>query len=465
MTRSRYVCFVAALAAVGLWPGVTHAHELSAAQAPPSGARPNVLVVVTDDQRARGTLQVMPAVERLFARRGVNYVNAFTSTPLCCPARASLMTGLYAHNHGVLSNDEGQVDNLRHRATMQFQLDALGYRTAIFGKYLNRWRERRAPRHFDEWAIRAHGNQYRGGLWNVAGELKRVRRYSTRFIGAHAARFLRRADRERDRQPWLLYVTVTAPHRPFTPEPRYEDARVGGWNGNPAVHELDRSDKPPFVRESSAPPGRGRTVRRKQLRTLLSVDDLVAKLFRVLRRRDENEDTLAFFLSDNGFHWGEHRLRGKATPYTASVRIPLLARWTGHLPRGVTRRKPVSIVDVAPTVFDATGVDAAVPSDGRSLLRRPRGKRVLIEYWRTALPSSAPTWAALRSRGAQYVEYYSDATGAVRFREFYDLRRDRWQLRNPLGTPDALDDPPAERLERLAARLAAARACSGPACR
>jgi arylsulfatase A-like enzyme len=203
-------------------------------------------------------------------------------------------------------------------------------------------------------------------------------------------------------------------------------------------------------------------LRTGQLRTLLSVDDLVDRVLGRLAGTGELDDTLVFYLSDNGYSWGEHRHVGKFVPYTESIKVPFLVRWPGRLPAGTVDDRLVATVDIVPTVLDAAGIapDPGTPLDGRSLLDGRRRERLLAEYWRD--PANAPgirDWAALRTPGWQYVENY-DQPGGGTFREFYDLASDPGMERNLLADDDPGNDPPAA----LAAELAAARACAGASC-
>ena len=208
-------------------------------------------------------------------------------------------------------------------------------------------------------------------------------------------------------------------------------------------------------------------MRARQLRTLMSVDDMVGRIFESMGELGERRDTLAIFLSDNGFIWADHRIGGenktagqKRLPYTASIGIPLLIRWPGQVPQGATSARLTGTVDIAPTVLDAAGVapdPAAPPLDGRSLLQPAVRDRVLLEYWRLG---KAPfkTWASTRTRAFQYTEYYGEDRRTVVFREYYDLIRDPWQLRNLLRDGDPSNDPSLGGLE---AQLSADRTCAG----
>lgn len=225
------------------------------------------------------------------------------------------------------------------------------------------------------------------------------------------------------------------------------------------MRERDRSDKPPYVRETRTPRATGAAHRRGQLRTLMSVDDMVGDLFRALRRSGELEDTVAVYLSDNGYMWGEHGLVGKTAPYGMSVRVPLYVRWPGAVARRATDDRLVANVDVAPTILEAAGVapDPDVPMDGRPLTNDHERDRLLLEFW--ARPGrDTPNWAATIRARSLYVEYFEpDGAYRVPFREYYDLVADEFELRNLLADATASNDPPAA----LSAQLAADRMCSG----
>ena len=422
--------------------------------------RPNVLIFVTDDQRATSTMWVLPETKRNFVRNGVSYPNAFAVTPLCCPSRATILTGQYAHNHGVKGNGPPRLG----RATLFPRLlqDA-GYRTAMVGKFLNSWRLGRRPPHFDRWA--SGGSPYVDPRFNVNGSVRTVNGYSTTLVGRFAGRFLHGLEAN-DRAPWLLYVAPHAPHYPWRPAAQHASRGVGSWSGNPAVLESDRSDKPPFVRSVFFSLAEGRSVRAAQLRTLMSVDEVVGRVFAKLRALGEARRTLAIFTSDNGFLWADHHLGGtagtagqKRLPYTASVQIPLLLRWPGHVAAGSRHGRITGTVDIAPTVLDAAGIatdSVSPPLDGRSLLSGETRRRIVLEYWRGRVDSWIPNWASLRTPGFQYVEYYRD--GRTFFREYYNLRRDPWQLRNLLHDGTRANNPD---VAALSARLRRDRRCAG----
>jgi arylsulfatase A-like enzyme len=433
------------LVAAGCTAPTAPPERSSTSQAPDA---PNVLVVMSDDQRL-GTMAVMPETREWFGRGGTRFRRAFATTPLCCPSRASIFTGRYAHNHGVLNNSLAL--ELDHATTVQRYLHDAGYRTAIAGKFLNDWPLRVPPPHFDRYAIT--NGSYFETPFNVNGTMRTVTRYSTDFVAATSVEFLREFEEE-DHRPWLLYVTPWAPHLPAKPPPRHRGAPVPPWQPGVGIFERDRSDKPPFVQASNESPERARRIRRDQLRTLMAVDDLVGRLRRTLADLGETRSTLAIFISDNGYFWGEHRLIEKFLPYSESVRVPLYVRWPGHIERGAVSDRIVANIDIAPTVLRAAGVSPEHTIDGRSLFASDR-RSLLLEFWVEI--GTTPDWASLWTPRSQYVEYY-DEHGDVTFREGYDLGRDPLQLRNVLPRADDVAGTP---VTQLTEQLADLRTCAG----
>ncbi len=442
--------------------GSTHRAPLAAAEAQ---TRPNILIIVTDDQR--GGLSMMPESRRRFVKQGVLYSPAFVTTPLCCPSRTSIMTGRDAHNHGVKANSPrpgGGARALDHSTTIQRYLDDAGYHTGVIGKFLNGpWRFSTRPPHFDEWATvdgimkpKDEGRKWYDYPFNINGETTYTKGYITTVMGKLATGFIRRNSGD---TPWYLYLAPKAPHMPAPAESRYDDLRVGWWDGNPAVFEKDKSDKPPYVRQSRGDLGHANAVRKKQFRSLVSVDDMVKAIFDELRAQGE-EDTLVFFISDNGYQWSEHGLTRKGAPYSQSVNILMMARWPGHLARGGRNTRWAANIDIAPTVLQAAGIrrDPRMPIDGRSLLDPAwRRDRILLEYWCNT--SRCNPWASIRTRTDQFVEYYR--RGRVIFTEYYNLRRDPWQLVNLSKDGVKGNTPPVGPQHR---GLKRARSCSGGRC-
>ena len=392
--------------------------------------RPNILIIMTDDQRAdRDSLSVMDSTRRIFGK-GSYYPNAVATTPLCCPSRASVFTGKYVHNHKVTT--QNNAANMPQEWTMQYHLKSLGYTTALVGKYLNNWS---GPKpYFDYVKGGVFTNYYDGS-----------RKYTTHVIRNNALSLLNTFE-SKDAKPWLMYVYPFAPHDPAIPEKAYETAAVPEWRETPARAETNLRDKPAFVQNKAVKTSKPavRTLRKRMLRTLLSVDDMNRAIFQRLGHLGES-NTLAFFLSDNGYLWYEHKLSEKQLPYDDSIQVPFFARWPGHIPAGKDPRI-VANIDIAPTVYDALGyVPSSYTPDGKSLFSSDRD-HILTEF-RASNP-----WYALWHPDWTYVQY------DVGFKEFYGPE-DPWQLNNSFkgGTPP-------DNASRLAALLSAAKSCSGVSC-
>ena len=444
----------AAIAVVALCIPLTGLHPVSRAVA--QETRPNVLVIVTDDQR--GGLSVMPETRHRIGVRGVRFPNAFATTPLCCPSRASIFTGQYAHNHGVKTNGLGS--RLDTSTTIQRYLSDAGYMNGLIGKYLNSWNVENPPPHFDYFALSDNGSKkprYYDSVWNVNGAFRTVEGYSTDYMTRKGKQFLRLADSTDDERPWFLYMAPNAPHYPYTPSETYARAKVPEWSGNPAVFEQDKSDKPLFVQNASASYSHGYWARKKQFRTLMSVDDLVAGVLDKLAKLHESRNTLVLFISDNGYAWSEHGLKGKSVPYLQVTKVPFMLRWPLGAPYRTFDDRLVANIDIAPTIASATGVDDEVEHtmDGRSLLDETWVRdRLLLESW-------GIHWASTVTPEYQYTEYYDDFD-QVEFREYYDLSADPWQLTNLLEDADLTNTPPE--LPAIQARLATDKSCSGNSC-
>ena len=421
----------------------------------PEPPRPNVLLVVTDDMRLDG-LQAMPFTVEWLMDGGRSFPNAYATTPLCCPSRASIFTGLYTHNHGVLKNrDSHKLDT---STTIQAHLQQAGYRTAIAGKYLNSWNVSEDPPHFDRWA--SYSGRYYGKPFNVDGVATPTDEYSTYHIGNRATGFLKDFER-RDERPWFLYVATVAPHTPFTiaSKHRAADVPVMGRRildlADPVPRERDVSDKPAFQGREFALE-KPRKLARKQWRLLLSVDDIMRNLRRTLRELDEEKDTLVVFTSDQGLMQGEHGLYAKRLPYTESIQVPMLMRWDGHIEPGPVDAL-VANIDIAPTILGLAG--ASVATDGRSLLAGEERDELFLEQldnWRVGLPD----WRSIRTHELQYIEYY-DRKGELIEREYYDLLEDPFQLTNLFGDEDPANDPD---VSALSGRIETYSGCMGDDC-
>jgi arylsulfatase A-like enzyme len=426
--------------------------------------RPNVLIFITDDQRPE-SMEAMPKTSRYFVNEGRWYPNAFATTPVCCPSRASIFTGRFVHNHDVKKFTPYELDQA---TTLQAILRASGYRTGFFGKYLNAWSLSDVPPHFDDWAFFPQSSReaYFGLGWRAGEGITDVERYSTDYLGDRALRFLKQGTRENPESPWLMFISTPAAHLPFSPEGEFRDEPVGTWEGNDAVFEQDLSDKPEAIQRPVK--GKcsftcGRRVRELQNRTLMSVDSMVDRVMGELTELGQADNTIAFFVSDNGMMWGEHGVRNKRWPYTESVQVPLGVRWPARLEPGIDERL-VATVDIVPTVLDATGgaPDRLSEVDGRSLLEDQWERdEMLLEHWPS---TTVPGYGSIRTENYQYVEYYARNMRRVTFREYYDLSADPWQLENLLARPNQAGSPNDATLRDLSLRLKRLRRCEGQTC-
>lgn len=474
LTTGRYrargvaaVLLCGALATAGwlaLLPAVKGEDQAKAAR----GKKPNVVVVMTDDQEAK-SVRVMRTVKRRLAGKGVTFKNAFATFPTCCPSRATFLTGQYAHNHGVRGNrpPNGGVDVFNDSRTLPIALRRAGYRTGYVGRYLNGYDSRKVPPGWSDWRVpigRKAFRMYRYKL-NENGRIKRYGKktdhYATDVYGGLAASFIRRS--ARGPKPFFLMLATVAPHSDVTrsnpPNPQPARRHQGRFKDRklprpPSFNEADVDDKPFFVRKR-APLDREaiRGLERRyqdRLETLLAVDDAVRRLIDQLRKSKELSNTLIIFTSDNGFMLGEHRLTAKGKLYEESASVPLIMRGPG-VPDGVRRKQIVGNIDLAPTIFALTGAKPLRSVDGRSLLplarkaRKAKGRDLLFEN---------QTSAAVRT--PRYL--FADHAGSEA--ELYDLRKDPFELRSRHDAPQF-----ASIRTRLEQRLDKLRDCAGASCR
>jgi arylsulfatase A-like enzyme len=419
---------------------------------------PNILLILTDDQRVSDTLDVMPETRQWFETGGTDFTNAYVTTPQCCPSRSTIFSGRYLHNHDVRSNDVSP--NLDQRYTLQKYLQQAGYQTGIFGKYLNGWNLLHNPPSFDKWSIFTAG--YSPIRVNEQGVVKGVSQYATSYISDKAVQFIQDAE-SNDSRPWFLELATTAPHAPFQPEAQYANAPVPAWQPNPAQTESDRSDKPPYIQAQNVDLQTASDRRTAQLRTLMSVDDLVSTVFQTLEATGEDSDTLAVFTSDNGYEWADHGLIEKEYPYIEDVQVPMFLRWPSHIAAGATDSRLVTNADIAPTFLDAAGgITPDRPMDGGSILGSSLNRnRVLTEFSRDD-EQNVPSWASILTPTYHYIEYYgTNDPRTITYREYYDLTSDPFELTNLLNDGNPGNDPSTA---ALSAQLAADRHCAGSSC-
>lgn len=434
---------VAAVAAAGL--ALSSGSAAIAVAVPP-----NIIVFMTDDQNV-SSLEVMSNVRALLAQQGVTFANNFVSYPLCCPSRATYLTGQYPHNHDVMWNSapDGGYYKLRGNETLPVWMTRAGYQTAHIGKYLNGYGTQNPleiPNGWGEWYGSVDPSTYRmwGYTLNENGVLRTYGQdnvedpalYQTDVYRAKAVDYI---NRKAPGGPFFLSVATLAPHteggwasqngnRNPRPAPRHRGAFGDrALPKPPSYDEVDVSDKPAHIRAlpriTAMAEAQILKTYRSRLESLLAVDEAVAAIVNALQANGELANTLIIFTSDNGWLQGEHRIpSGKIHPYEESIRVPLILRGPGLTPN-TTRTGQVSNIDLAPTVLAAGGGTPGIVVDGQSLLPVSTAVRpVLIETG--PRPDGSRWYAAVRTPRFVYVEH---STGE---RELYDMQLDPWQLQS-----------------------------------
>jgi N-acetylglucosamine-6-sulfatase len=457
---------------------------VGAAQAAP--ARPNIVLVLTDDL-SWNLVRHMPHV-RSMQRRGVTFSRYLVTNSLCCPSRASILTGQYPHNTGVLSNEPPTGGFEAFQAlgdeshTFATALQGVGYRTAMMGKYLNGYQPRVAPGAttgyvppgWTEWDVAGNGYPELGYTLNVNGSVvrygKRPEDYLTDVLAARGTTFIDRSVAAGD--PFLLELATFSPHKPYAPAPR--DVHTFGRLRAPrdASFNTPNADPPGWLARRG--PLSGRQLAgidadyRNRVRAVQSVDQLLGSVEATLRTHGIARKTYVVFTSDNGYHMGEHRLTpGKQTVFDTDIRVPLIV--TGpRVPAGRTVSRLAANIDLRSTFGALAGAPLLRSQvDGASLINLLRGRRVgawrqgvLIEHQGAEQAAGDPdaqsreaglpgTYHAVRTARSVYAEYESGE------REYYDLGSDPLEMTN---TYARLAPARRARLHRL---LVALEACRG----
>ncbi len=452
--------------------------------------RPNFLVIVTDDQRydvlgvvqreqgERGRFPWMstPAVDRL-AADGARFRQAFVVNSLCSPSRASILTGRYPHEVGVLDNRTPFPAN---STTFAQLLAASGYRTAYVGKW-HMGRQGGARPGFE------HSASYlgHGEYFDCPFEVNGVATPTTGWVDDVSTAFAERFIREHRSEPFLAVVGFKSGHHPYEPPERrrgaYEEAqpRPAPNLASPAIYARTKPARTPrSVRREKEGEAREPASEKENetapegpnqgyFETLSGADDAVGRLLEVLDELELTQDTLVLFTSDNGMYFGEHGLRDKRTAYEESLRTPLIVRYPRRVAAGVVLDELALNIDIAPTLLDFAGLAVPAGVRGRSLrplLEARAGSAAPAPRWRDSFfygyvaerGFAAPTVTAVRTARHKLVLY----PGHPEWTELFDLGSDPYELRNLAG-----DEKLAElrgRLEREHASWTAELAFPGP---
>jgi N-acetylglucosamine-6-sulfatase len=414
--------------------------------------RPNVLVILTDDQRwdamscAGHPFLKTPNIDRL-AQEGARFANVFVTTSLCSPSRASLLSGRYARAHGVLNNFTEYPNELPGYPS---RLKEAGYETAYIGKW-HMGETNDAPRPgFDFWMSHRGQGNYFDNEFNINGTRRAIPGYYTTVVTEHALEWLKRPHA----RPWLLVLGQKAPHGgPIQPEPRFEHALDAAAVARPVnTDDYAGAGKPAWLKESFPTwHGAGGPLYglkeygkfvRTYLATLLSVDESVGRIYETLRTQGQLDHTIVVFTSDNGFVLGEHGRVDKRTAYEESLRIPLLVRYPPLARPGTVISNMVLSLDLAPSLVDVCGAKALKNIHGLSWKPLLEGKRVrwrdsfLYEYNYEAQFPYTPNVRAVRTPEWKFIRYPHGDGSPDRFAaELYHLSADPHEMTNLANEP------------------------------
>lgn len=434
----------------------------------------NIVFILSDDHRfdfmgfhpnAPEWLET-PNLDRM-AREGAHLVNAFVTTALCSPSRASILTGRYAHNHQVVDNSSpippGTTFFPEH-------LQRAGYSTGYFGKWhMGEDQESDQPRPgFDRWVSFRGQGTYFNPLLNIDGERRQMEGYTTDILTDLALEWLEQRRGDGSERPFFMYLSHKAVHAEFDPAPRhagrYGDETIP-YPASMANVESNYRGKPAWVREQrNSWHGvdfmyHGQfdfdTFYRQYSETLLALDESVGRVLDYLDRTGLSRNTLVIYMGDNGFLLGEHGLIDKRNAYEESMRVPMLAYAPGWITAGSTIPQIIRNIDIAPTLLDLAGTPIPELMDGQSVLpvftggSIPQEAELLYEYyWENAFPHT-PTTFALREDRYKYIFYH----GVWDVNELYDLQTDPAEQFNLINVPSYQQEVDRMR-QRLFQRLA-----------
>lgn len=506
--------------------------------------KPNFLFLLTDDLDMQ-TMSQLPKLKALMTDKGMTFENHFTSISQCCPARTSVLCGEYGHNTGVLTNDDTNADGTpgaltafkqfgNEKNTIAVWLKNAGYRTALMGKYLNGYEISRpgmsyaVPEGWTDWAVPLEGDVYaqynytlnvngapeKHNLPNCTGDKANApacREFGTSSLVSTAdkqANFMINVLNKKAKDfistsaktatPFFLYLSPMTPHSPSTPSPKYEALLDNeAWKAKhplpktASFNEVDISDKPTWLKNNAGLLGVGDIDRlqkayQKRVVSMYAIEDMLSELIDTLEKNGQLDNTYIVFMSDNGFHLGQHRLSaGKVTEFDTDLRIPLIIRGP-KVAAGSKTTQLTGIVDVAPTLVSLANLPIPTTVDGRSLKDTLLGgtsvprNAFLIEHANPADPKTLQSNKSLvnepretvnQNDPVQGVEFVSEYRG-IRTKQYtyvHYTKNDEEELYDNVNDPEQLNNVAnlagvglLNVLRKWTADLAA---CKGAACR
>jgi len=360
--------------------------------------RPNIVVFMTDDQDVQlRSMDYMTKTKEKIVQSGTTFSNSFTTSPICCPSRSSFLTGLYAHNHNVLTNtllcgSQDWKDNYESRSFATF-LQKSGYNTGYFGKYLNEYKGEYTPPGWNMWqGLLKNSKYYNYSIWNQGKREHHNDNYAedylTDLVLNRSMEFFRKAKRNDREEPVISVLSFPAPHGPEAGAPQYQHmfenvtshiTPTYNYGPNPDKHWILQHIKFPI---DAVQHKFSQVLQQKRLQTLMSVDDAVDKFVDMLEEIGELDNTYILYTSDHGFHIGQFGLaKGKSMPYDFDTRVPFYIRGP-DVPRNKTLNDIVLNVDIAPTILGVAGVEIPEFMDGRNFMPLLRDRTNVNPPWR-----------------------------------------------------------------------------------
>jgi N-acetylglucosamine-6-sulfatase len=418
-----------------------------------AGGKPrNVIFILSDDHRYdfmgflnKPKFLETPNMDRL-ARQGAYIKYATVTTSLCSPSRASILTGQYAHRHGVVDNNTRVPEGTRF---FPQDLQKAGWQTAFMGKWHMGGSSDDPRPGFDRWiSFRGQGVYY-NPTFNIDGEQVKREGYVSDLLTDYAMDWLEN-DCDRDK-PFMLYLSHKAVHAMFEPAKRhlgkYQNVKIE-YPQSMADTEENYKGKPDWVREQrNSWHGvdymyHGQmdfdTFYRRYCETLLSVDESIGRIIKYLEDNHLAEDTLVMYMGDNGFVLGEHGLIDKRHMYEESMRVPFLAWCPGMIKPGSVIEELIQNIDIGPTILDVAGLETPARMDGKSFLPILQGKKIPWRdaafyeyYWERNFPQT-PTTHGVRTDRYKYIHYH----GIWDIDELYDLKNDPNEMNNLIDSPE-----------------------------